>query len=268
MFLAPQRNGAHTVFMNEREIERAYRLRFQGALDREHDITALFEETSNALDRENGACLVFVAVPGTPRAGGELTEPHVRPLYDDIDPARLYGGRSPFSGAFDVKPGLRSWVLRDRGKRPRRVTLHTDGTFTAIQRLGGWDVGEQGAPYYPTEPNHCLSRDVESSVADNFALTRALAEHLDVQGGYTARVGLVGRPDEPLYIRTTEARSNYLLGAEHQEPITTFRNLTVGFDPLSSDQDMHQTVWETCLDIVNQGGVRYLKAIRDPSPCD
>lgn len=262
-FLAPQRNGAHTVFMSEREIERAYRLRFQGSLAREQEIASLFEETSHALDRENGACLVFVAVPATPRSGQEISEQIARRLYETPEPSHLFGALSQSLGAYDVSPGLRSWILRERGRQPRRTTMHADGTFTAIHRLGGWHLDGRSAPYYPAEPNHCMSKDVESSIAECFAHVRTIAKQIDVQGGYTARIGLVGRPEEPLYIRTTEGSGNYLLSADQQEPIRSFRNLTVGFDPLSSDHDLHQIVWATCLDFVNQGGVRYLKLIKE-----
>lgn len=263
-FQAPQRNGAHTVFMNEREIERAYRLRFQDSLSRENDLAVLFEDTTNSLDRENGVCLVFTAVPEDPRSGAEISDSESAKLLASLRTSHLYDGPSLTSGdPTDVRRGLRSWVLRGRGKPPYKITMHEDGTVTAIHRLGGWDVGAQGSTYYPAEePNHCRSRDVETTMADDFALLGALAVHLNVQGGYTVRAGLAGRAQEPIYVRTTEGRSNYLLGEEHQEPINAFRPLSARFDPLLSDENMLQTVREMCLDTVNQGGVRYLKQIK------
>ena len=264
-FQAPQRNGAHTVFMNEREIERAYRLRFQDSLSRENDLAVLYEATTNSLDRENGVCLVFAAVPEEPRSGMGLSGSSSATLLANLKTSHLYDGSSLTSGdSTDVRRGLRSWVLRGRNKPPYKIAMHEDGTVTAIHRLGGWDVGAQGNSYYPgDEPNHCRSRDVETTMADDFALVCALATELGVQGGYTVRVGLAGRLQEPIYIRTTEGITHYLLSTEHHEPINAFRPLTVRFDPYLSDDEMLQTLRETCLDTVNQGGVRYLKNIKE-----
>lgn len=43
-FVAPRRNGSHNVFMSERELERAYRVRFRTRTDRKESLAWLCQE--------------------------------------------------------------------------------------------------------------------------------------------------------------------------------------------------------------------------------
>ena len=61
-FVAPRRNGPHTVFMSDREIERSFRERFQRFDDREHQLQALFKQAGQGLNPEQGVVIVIVCM--------------------------------------------------------------------------------------------------------------------------------------------------------------------------------------------------------------
>lgn len=264
-YVAPRRNGPHTIYMSEREIAEAYRVRFRARAEREAAIESLYRETADALSPEHGASLIVAALPRDPKSGTQpMAQPDAREIVHHATPSALLSGHGLIHGEDGAyRRGLRQWVLRSGSRRPWRKTIHEDGSVTVGYRLGGWDVGEEGRHFYPAdEPNHCMSAHVEWAVAESLALVVAAAEVLDVQGGYTLRVGLVGREGEPIYIRTTEGGTNFLLGAEYVEPIHRFRPIKVDFDPLSQRADVLAVAREVCLDVINQGGVQYLKTLK------
>lgn len=267
-FLAPRRNGAHTVFMSEREVERAYRTRFRTRADREEALEALYGETGRAATTQDGVCFVFVAMPVEPRTEAPpMTEEEARDVLDRVDSSPFYQGMSAAGRSGAYRRGLRRWVARVRSERGWRKTLHEDGTVTVAYRLGGWNVEDQGAPYSPQgEPNHCMAEHVEHVVVDGVGTVVRAARALAIEGGYTVRAGLVGRPGEPVYIRTTQGMTNLLLDVAYMEPIYDFHPVTVDLDPLTDSDALLRLVRDVCLDLVNQGGVRCLKAIYDPPP--
>lgn len=68
-FVAPRRNGPHTVFMSDREIERSFRERFQRLDDREHQLQALFKQAGQGLNPEQGVVIVMAALPAESGSG-------------------------------------------------------------------------------------------------------------------------------------------------------------------------------------------------------
>lgn len=68
-FVAPRRNGPHTVFMSDREIERSFRERFQRSDDRERRLQAFFEQASLSLSPEQGVIISMAALPTEPASG-------------------------------------------------------------------------------------------------------------------------------------------------------------------------------------------------------
>lgn len=66
-FRAPRRNGPHTVFMTERDIERGFRERFQRGVEQEKTLQGYFEQAADALNPEEGVFLAIAAVPVTPK---------------------------------------------------------------------------------------------------------------------------------------------------------------------------------------------------------
>lgn len=66
-FRAPRRNGSHTVFMTDRDIERGFRERFQRGVEQEKTLQGYFEQAADALNPEEGVFLAIAAVPVTPK---------------------------------------------------------------------------------------------------------------------------------------------------------------------------------------------------------
>ena len=152
---------------------------------------------------------------------------------------------------------------RGCGSDPHTWTVHEDGKVTASRPLGYPDYDQPQAPYRPMgEPNHCMSAMVEESLAETVDLIRRVAQQLEVHGGYTLRVGLASKSTDPIYIRTTEGGTNFMLSLDSATAIHDFQAITEDFDPLEAVDDLLPFVRNVCLDLINQGGVRFLKVLR------
>lgn len=270
-FTAPVRNGPHTVFMTDRDIERAFRDRFALSAEQEASLQALYEETAQHLDHQAAVSFVLVAVPVEPRhSSSEIDDRTLTEIFTPTFLGDFYAipGNAPGSmwSTGDVRRGYRRWTRRSRERnRPAYRAIHENGTVQAGFRLGGLMEGEAAAPYYPVgEPNHCMSEHVEHALVESVAILRKWAIRLEVTGGYRVRTGLVGQRDQPIYIRTTEGWTNFLLDVDHAEPIHRFHPVTGEVDPLGPVEDLVPVVGEIALDLVNQGGVRHLRALRAP----
>lgn len=268
LLTAPRRTGSHTVFMSDREIEQSFRVRFQQAEDQERHLQALYERHTLAIDPSAGAALVLVAVPQEPVRNAPTMEIHTaRNLIVQTSYGGLLHRTSGWSWRHgDVRRGLRGWVMR--GTHLPNVyakAVHEDGTVLAAHRLGNLDPEATESAFYPVgRPNDSMSITVEEALVDGMALVRNCAASLSVQGGYRIRVGLVGDPGDPLYLRTTENRSNYLLNISNAVPIDAFQPVTIDIDPLESVEAFLPVLQDVALDLINQGGVQHLQAIIGP----
>lgn len=268
-FVAPRRNGPHTAPMSDREIERGFRERFQYADDQERLLQNHFEQACIALRPEDGVFLAIAAVPielvnkREPVSPNEVYQYMGKPLVPEL--LRRPAGTRWDHG--DVKKGMRRWVIRNRpSSLPGfRKFLHDDGTVLGAYQLGLLVSGKEANPYYPVGlVNHCMSSDLETVLIDFITVLRNHAEERMVNGGFRIRAGLVGMSNEPIYIRTTEGITNFLLNVECMEPIVRFQPVTTEVDPLSSLAEMLPAVNNLASDLINQGGVQYLKVIADP----
>lgn len=270
-FVAPRRNGSHTVFMSDREIERGFRERFQHADNREQHIQDLFEQVSQSLDPDDGVCLVMVAVPVEPATSvAPMSEADVHKLVSqELIPELVCPHSSPMRWDFGVvRKGLRQWVIRSStdDSHPYRQYLHDDATMLSCYRLGNFTDREEASPYCPTGlPNHCMSSHIESALIGFVTLLRAHAANRQSNAGFRIRVGLVGKPGEPIFIRTTESRSNYLLAVDYAEPIHRFQPVSTELDPLSPVADILPVMNDLARDVINQGGVKFLKVMAEPN---
>lgn len=270
-FIAPRRNGPHTAFMSDREIERGFRERFQHRDDDERQLQSLYEQTGRAFDPTQGVCMVLAAIPREPVAGlpglseaeaQRFTNPQLCPelIYSNAWALLKWeGGR--------LRKGLRQWIVReyDSTRFPSRRFLSDDGTVASSYRLGIASERSEQSHYFPLgQPNHCMSAHVESAVIDFVSLLRTYAAQRQVNGGYRIRAGLVGASGEPIYIRTTEGGTNFLLPEEYAEPISMFQPVTVEFDPLAAPLEMLPHVNDLARDLINQGGVQFLKIMAEP----
>lgn len=270
-FVAPRRNGPHTVFMSDREIERGFRERFQQAEDRERELQTAFERAEHRLNPDQGVCIVMAALPVEPaRSASPMAEERAHQFMNLPVTAGLVHPVTQQRRLWNVgqvRKGLRQWLIRNQEGTAHeyRKSLHDDGAVLASYRLGGLTDREEAAMYYPVgQPNHCMSADIESVLIDFLTMLRTHATERKTNAGYYVRVGLVGGTDEPIYVRTTENQTNFLLAVESVEPIHRFEPVTVDLDPLEPIQSMLPVLNDLARDVINQGGVRYLKVMAEP----
>ena len=279
-FRAPRRNGSHTVFMTDRDIERGFRERFQRGVEQEKTLQGYFEQATEALNPEEGVFLAIAAVPVSPKISAGSVDrdkaiQHTTPRAYSYLMASQRGSCSKeekietefnfiWSQGECVK-GMRQWVIRNLPKTTAgkyRKYLHDNGTLLGAYQLGG--VYDEPAPsdQYPVgKPNHCRSRDIESALIDFFSLLREHAQERRVSGGFRIRVGLVGDSNSPILVRTFDGFMQVLTEESYSEPIKRFQPVSTFIDPLVPIEDILSPLRTLALDIVNQGGIQNLQVI-------
>lgn len=270
-FVAPRRNGPHTVYMSDREIERGFRERFQHADDQERLLQDRYERACEGLSPEDGVFLAVAAIPyEAVSAQGPSSKQRVLEYVSNSHMPELHRQASGHSWwtLGEIKKGLRQWVLRNNrsswGKF--RHCLYDDATVLASYR-----VTLEGSLYSVKTAinedlrNHCLSEDIEAAIIDFLTLLRSHAQERKAFGGFRIRAGLVGYSQLPIYIRATENYGNRPLDVEYSEPIVRFQPITTEFDPLADADELVPIINDLALDIINQGGVQYLQVMAEPN---
>lgn len=280
-FRAPWRNGPHTVFMTEREIERGFRERFQRGVEQEKTLQGYFEQAAEALNPEQGVFLAIAAVPVTPIISADsitsgTASNYTRPWAYSYFMASHQGEPSkehqvPTSLTFiwntgEHVKGMRQWVVRSYALAPEdakyRKYLHDDGTLVGAYQLGGVYNKASASNQYPVgKPNHCRSKDIESALIDFFSLLREHAKERRVSGGFHIRVGLVGDASSPILVRTIDGFRRALTEESYSEPVKRFQSVSTFIDPLAPIEDILPPLRTLALDIVNQGGIQNLQVI-------
>lgn len=270
-FVAPRRNGPHTVYMSDREIERGFRERFQYADDQERLLQDRFERACEALRPEDGVFLAVAAVPYEQVNGREATpvEQVYRYAREPLLPVRS-GSMSAKNWwpEGEIKKGLHQWVLRARkGVHWKfRKFVCDDATVLGAYQLGLLVTDEESSSQYPVGlTNHCRAVDIETALINHITLLRSHAKERQAHGGFRIRAGLVGIDGEPIYIRVIDDWAGRLLDADSMEPIVRFQPITLELDPLLDIDELLPIINDLALDIINQGGVQYLQVMAEPN---
>lgn len=278
-FRAPRRNGSHTVFMTDRDIERGFRERFQRGVEQEKTLQGYFEQATEALNPEQGVFLAIAAVPVTPKISAGPVDrntviQHTNPWaysyfitsyqenHPKIPEMSTIGVFSWSDG--DIVKGMRQWVLRNSAQAAAkyRKHLHDDGTLTGgycLKRVRGMQSTSER--HLAGEINHCKSIDVEKALIDFFSLLRAHAQERNVPGGFRIRVGLVGDASSPILVRTSIGITEDFMPESYSEPIKRFQPVSTFIDSLAPIEDVLPPLRTLALDIVNQGGIQNLQII-------
>lgn len=270
-FVAPRRNGPHTVYMSDREIERGFRERFHHVDDRERLLQDRFERACEALRPEDGVFLAVAAVPYEPvtgRAASAVDQVHQYVNRKKVHPEFVSGNVSEnWWDEGEVKKGLRQWVIRNyQGARGRfRKCLHDDATVVGAYQLGLLIADESWIDRYPVGlTNHCRSIEIEASVIDFITLLRGHAKERQAHGGFSIRAGLVGVQNKPIYIRGLHW-ANRLLDTEYVEPIMRFQPITTELDPLVEIDEILSIINDLARDLINQSGLQNLRVMAEPN---
>lgn len=279
-FRAPWRNGPHTEFMTERDIERGFRERFQRGVEQEKTLQGYFEQATEALNPEEGVFLAIAAVPVSPKISAGSVDrdkaiQHTTPRAYSYLMASQRGSCSKeekietefnfiWSQGECVK-GMRQWVVRSSAQAAAkyRKHLHDDGTLTGgyCLRRNVRGVQSTSEQYVAGEINHCNSFNVEKALIDFFSLLREHAQERSVSGGFRIRVGLVGDANSPILVRTFDGFMQVLTDESYSEPIKRFQPVSTFVDPLAPIEDVLPSLRALALDIVNQGGIQNLQVI-------
>jgi len=262
-FVAPRRNGPHTVYMSDREIERGFRERFQHVDDRERLLQDRYERACEALRPEDGVFLAVAAVPFEQLARREPTAADRVYRYrdDPLLPARagLRAPRNWWEGG-EIKKGLHQWIIRaSKGVHWKfRKFFCDDATVLGAYQLGLLVTDEDRSDQYPVGlTNHCRAVDIETALIDHVTLLRTHAKERQAHGGFRMRAGLVGIDGEPIYIRVIDGWTERLLDIDDMEPIVRFQPITIELDPLVEIEELLPVIGDLARDLVSQGGVDY-----------
>jgi hypothetical protein len=225
----PWRDGPDTRWMREREIERAYRDRFERRVDEQTRLADAAEELRERLDLEGKAWLVATAVPRTqlptllPQAAKETVTATFQPALERAveitapNQQRRWGVLNQFDQNAILNPrvGLHRWIVQTSLTGPNEqekylhVELHHDGAISLAQAVDGWD--QRGGD---TDGHRVPTALVESALADFVALVDTYATPLGTTGLYGLRADLI-RPaaDRPLIAVTQWTFSGLQLAA-------------------------------------------------------
>lgn len=269
-FVAPRRNGPHTVFMSDREIERGFRERFQYADDQAELLQSRFERACQALRPEDGVFLAIAAVPQEPLTKPEPVSEAEVTTYMKLPPmtAILRKPTRRVLGAGVVRKGMRQWLIRSYpgASYGFRKFLYDDGTVLGAYQLGLLRDAEEEKGRYPVgQTNHCMAVDLEHTVVDFITVLRAHAEKLSPAGFFRIRAGLIGEAGEPIYIRAFDYMREMLNNVDEVEPIVGLQPVTTEISPLSSPAEILGSVNDLALDLVNQSGIKDLRVIASPA---
>ncbi len=271
-FRAPWRNGPHTVFMTERDIERGFRERFQRGVEQEKTLQDYFEQAAEALNPEQGVFLAIAAVPVTFRTSAELIPEAVIAGYKEQFSIpglkRLDLTEIGIKISWNKYPvhirNFRKWIIRNKSIESTAYSknLHDDGSLACSYQFMLDSETREDDLYYPVGAStHCRSIDIEEALIDFISLLRAHAQERQTYGGFYIRVALMGSAENPIIIRAMLA-DGFTIGSEkHVEPIKRFQPVSTYIDPLAPIEDILPPLRTLALDIVNQGGIQNLHVI-------
>lgn len=272
-FKAPYRNGPDTAWMNERMLEAAYRARFGARQAAARSLRAIVDGAIAGRPLAERTWMVAVARP---------THPLVRPGRLEADAAanvfeaayslsagwvRLHVHPLDWLDRANPRPGMRRWIARYTRSEPStqwreaQAELCDDGVVTLVSAMGAGRAGVE----IDFGPNELGSDRAETFLSDFFALMRCAARALGVVT-FDVHVSLRWEGSEPILLRIPDRHlGGYYLDQDHSVPIHAFHSVEALVDTSPSEDAYLDQLRETALDVVNQGGSRYLHSILDRS---
>jgi hypothetical protein len=268
-FGAPIRNDSDTTWMREREIDAAYRARFEDQRSATEGLADLYDDVAESR-RVLGAVdpwMICVARPrlrvhGRPR----LTREDVEGLWTAVDQRMGYshsGFQHPVNrlDTHDPRAGLRRWVIppqepatAENGWREAWAAFHDDGSVTLAGAVNG-------RPGETVRHDLVDSVNVEAYVADFMALVYAAGLHHGLDE-YEVMLGMNTSGNHALRFQTVD--TNGFPYSEKSLPIGSRSRVTATVSTQATDAAYHRSVYDLALDAVNQGGITYLRCISPP----
>lgn len=253
-FIAPVRYGAQTVYMSEREIERAYRERFALRREREAGLSRHVEQMRLRLDESAQVWLICAAMPVQTRSPqqGRIS----RDTAHDVFMKALAGSphlrqREDLAVNPTPLPGLRHWVTKpvDFGGTPGGLAaLHDDGTVVYATPIRAVRQGEGNHHLHPFA--------VAGGVANAFWLASRAAQTLGMDSEYDLRVSMLWEGEQDPFFQTTDS-----MGVAHHTlnlpRVKGFIPIETTIAPLEDAELVRAQVAAVVEDVLAQGGAPF-----------
>jgi hypothetical protein len=240
--------------MSERDIEGAYRSRFDDRLAREKSLETLASDVVLGLPSNSRVWMTAAAIPAVPRPSllGRLPRSVADDIVNDVrkNPYLATGNENYFSVTDpSLRTGFRRWrsVLSYGRTRAGAIDIHDDGSVAlAYADTGARDM-EAGTDVHPMNAHHFPAYAVR--------LVQAAADRLNVSSGYEVQLTMRG-VEAPLYIRHYDR--GFLVDRGDSVPIYRFHPVRSFIVGLSDEQTLNQHVHSLALDVLNQGGINFV----------
>ncbi|MGW2790684.1 AlbA family DNA-binding domain-containing protein [Streptomyces sp. NPDC001251] len=268
----PYRDHDHTAWMNEAQLERAYRDRFARRDDAEKEVQHLLNFTAEGAfvdAQQSAAWFIGVAPPLRP-----LPQAAPRPSRNDAAgilakaleasrrrPDNQFPGMGPLNSLSSVadnpRPGLRRWVASTLSLRTGRevlAELHDDGTVVLALNVS-WKATQEeyaGGDGLPVRQD-----TVRSACHDLLSITSELGKLLRVDSAHhiTATLRTPGVPPSPMIPVVSQFNGaftdvpSYATRPRRIQPATTL------LPPAGTDESNSRAVQELFTDLTNQFGL-------------
>lgn len=271
-FGAPVRNDADTVWMKERQVEAAYRARFEERRHSHEALDRMVNELSLVTEVEARAWLIAVARPrgmSTPITRWSRTE--AQQVFEKAtEHAVAYFRRGvpdqsgrPFDIVSTLNPrtGLRRWVAgthRTETWREATASVHFDGSASVAFALGGHRTGRDSS-YEAWEFD---GASLSGAIADFMGLIRALGSRLD-SVDYEIRIAIAHSGPERLIMHSADQFG--FVDAGTSVPMHAFLPIDATIEVSADDARYLHQVREVIRDCLNQGGISVLRGVAE---CD
>lgn len=259
-FGAPLRTGADTLWMNERQLEAAYRSRFDGARRGEEALQQLYDDMAAAVGTADRAVLVGAARPRTHRPRVEPRHEVTSTAYRAAMVTRWWlSGNSPYGPLEDVdlyhpRPTLHGHHLPPENpgdNREAHATIYDDGSVGLSWRAGGHEHEHTGKPY---EPYQIPTIAIEGFVAAFIALVHAVSSETPI-GDYEIILGVEfdgaegQRPE--FHVRNAAPPSGV-----HRTISGRYRPVRTTVDPSANDTIFIRAAIDIATAALNQIGIK------------
>lgn len=254
-FAAPRRYGAQTQWMSERDLERAYRARFDGQRDRQRALDDLMTAQERAVRLRLGnvwhgrVVVVGVAVPAEERLPVSLSvDQGADILHAAAALTRQIGDEPPDYYSYDLppSPGLRRMT---RAEDNAWTSAHFDGSVSLARVLPAPRVKDHGGLLVPT-------LDMEEAVAGLVATAAATGRALGVTGPYMLKVAVLWADGEQ--VRYARPHPHLVGEVRLVEPPQMVYEVEPTGTEMPADGDLvtlRETARTLALDLLHQGGV-------------
>ncbi|MGM7667979.1 AlbA family DNA-binding domain-containing protein [Microbacterium sp. A93] len=270
-FGAPLRNDADTEWMNERQLEAAYRARLDERRRSATALAQLYDDAAANWSDSQRAVLIAIARPRLSVAGSARVErTEARSVFARAEKlGRVLAGPTGVHPLDSVvnnpRPGLRRWVAvnaqtTDKSRwRAAGASIHDDGSVSMVATVGGHPKPYGGE----MRDSQVDSAAIECAVADFLALVRKWSESRGT-GEHDVKVGIEWSNSNPLLIQTVDQSGHPYDGTS--VPLRRYLPVEATIDADVADAEFLSRVYEIAEDCVNQGGITNVRMIRRPEP--